>query len=219
MNLHKPPGGHPRRSTLKKNRASNNLAKGLKSLVFDPPQGPEPPASYQSMLQPSPGSSRRAESKRPIVERPSSSSLDSGWDIVDDLPLRWATDYVPLAVPGSRLMNSSVFTYALWRNDDQPRSSTLLAVGVKSAVLLYESPKGERAFRFIKVSRTPWQGVKSIFKKSAFFRCPGILYAPSPSQHQICSPKSPRQPFSERFGRHQRLASHGTANTRTRVSP
>jgi hypothetical protein len=98
---------------------------------------------------------------RPIPER--SSSSDSGWDVVDDLPLRWATDYVPLAVPGSRLMNTSIFTYALWRNDDQHRgSSTLLAVGIKSAVLLYESPKGERAFRFIKVSCTPWQGVKLI---------------------------------------------------------
>ena len=96
---------------------------------------------------------------RPIPER-SFSSLDSGWDVVDDLPLRWATDCVPLAVPGSRLMNASVSTYALWRNEDQPRSSTLLAVGIKSAVLLYESPKGERAFRFIKVSRTPWQGVR-----------------------------------------------------------
>jgi len=105
------------------------------------------------MLRASPGFPRRADFKRPIPER-STSSLDSGWDVVDDLPLRWATDYVPLAVPGSRLMNASVFTYALWRNDDQPRSSTLLAVGVKSAVLLYESPKGERAFRFIKVSCT-----------------------------------------------------------------
>jgi hypothetical protein len=65
-------------------------------------------------------------------------------------------------------MNASVLTYALWRNDDQPRSSTLLAVGVKSAVLLYESPKGERAFRFIKVSRTSMARIK-IDEKSAFF--------------------------------------------------
>ncbi len=121
--------------------------------MFDPPQEPEPQTSYQSVLQASLDSSRRADFKRPIVER-SSSSLDSGWDVVDDLPLRWATDYVPLAVPGSRLMNASVFTYALWRNDDQPRGNTLLAVAIKSAVLLYESPKGERAFRLIKVSCT-----------------------------------------------------------------
>lgn len=120
--------------------------------MFDPPQGPEPQSSYQSVLQAPPGSSQRPNPKRRTTEG-SSSSLDSGWDVVDDLPLRWATDYVPLAIPGSRLMNASIFTYALWRNDDQPRSSTLLAVGIKSAVLLYESPKGERAFRFIKVSR------------------------------------------------------------------
>ena len=154
LDIHKAIGWHPHRQTLKKNRASTNLAKGLKSLVFDPPQEPEPLSSYHSMLQASPGYSRRPNPRRHVAER-STSSLDSAWDVVDDLPLRWATDYVPLAVPGSRLMNTSVFTYALWRNDDQPqpRSSTLLAVGVKNAVLLYESPKGERAFRFIKVSR------------------------------------------------------------------
>src|SRR5258708_27206730 len=126
--------------------------------MFDPPQEPEPQTSYQSVLQASLDSSRRADFKRPIVER-SSSSLDSGWDVVDDLPLRWATDYVPLAAPGSRLMNSPVSTYALWRNNDQARGSALLAVAVKSAVLLYESPKGERAFRFLKVSRLLCKGL------------------------------------------------------------
>jgi hypothetical protein len=50
-------------------------------------------------------------------------------------------------------MNASVLTYAVWRNDDHPRGSALLAVAIKAAVLLYESPKGERAFRFVKVSR------------------------------------------------------------------
>ena len=121
--------------------------------MFDPPpQGPEPQSSYQTIVQTSPGVPRRAKSKRPDLK--TTASFDSGWDVVDDLPLRWATDYVPLAVPGSRLMNASVLTYALWRNDDQPRGSALLAVAIKSAVLLYESPKGERAFRFIKVSNT-----------------------------------------------------------------
>ena len=118
--------------------------------MSDPPQASEPPTSYQAMLQVSPAATRKTELKRSSHEP--QASIDSGWDVVDDLPLRWATDYVPLAVPGSRLMNASVLTYALWRNDDQPRGSALLAVAVKSAVLLYESPKGERAFRFIKVS-------------------------------------------------------------------
>lgn len=200
LNLHRPPGWHPHRSTTKKNRASNNLAKGLKSLVFDPPQEPEPQASYQSVLQASPGSSRRAKSMRPIPER-SSSSLDSGWDVVDDLPLRWATDYVPLAVPGSRLMNASIFTYALWRNDNQPRSSTLLAVGIKSAVLLYESPKGERAFRFIKEFYTPLhprgimfvhQSLQDSLSRSVS-DATGVLRTPSPQTHGRGSRHSMRQ--------------------------
>ena len=86
-------------------------------------------------------------------------------------------------------MNASVLTYALWRNDDQPRGSALLAVAIKSAVLLYESPKGERAFRFIKVSNTPRQTHDD---DNLLFRCPGILHAPSPSRHHICIPKPAR---------------------------
>ena len=116
------------------------------------PQNLEPqPTSYQAMLQASSGISLRAAESQPRLPQ-RSSTLDSGWDVVEDLPLRWATDYVPLAAPGSRLINSPVSTYALWRNDDQARGSALLAVAVKSAILLYESPKGERAFRFVKVS-------------------------------------------------------------------
>jgi hypothetical protein len=119
--------------------------------MSDAPQGSEPPSSYQTMLQTSSVLSQKAEFRRSTQER--QTPIDSGWDVVEELPLRWATDHVPLAVPGSRLMNASVLTYALWRNDDQPRGSALLAVAIKSAVLLYESPKGERAFRFVKVSR------------------------------------------------------------------
>lgn len=73
------------------------------------------------------------------------------WDIVDELPLRWATDYVPLASAGSRLANASVLTFAVRRDSNHPRGNALLAVATKSSVLLYESPKGERAFRFLKV--------------------------------------------------------------------
>jgi hypothetical protein len=156
LNIHRPPNWHPHRST-KKNRQhkqSGSLAKSLRSLMTDSSQDhePPPPASYPEMLQASLGSSTRTAESRPHLSR--SSTLDS-WDVVEDLPLRWATDYVPLAGPGSRLMNSPVSTYALWRSDEQSRSSALLAVAVKSAVLLYESPKGERAFRFVKEFYTP----------------------------------------------------------------
>lgn len=154
LDLHRPPNWHPHRSTTKKHKPSGSLAKSLRSLMTDSSQDLEPPSSYQAMLQASPGSSSRTAELRPHLQE-RSSTLDSGWDVVDDLPLRWATDYVPLAAPGSRLMNSSVMTYALWRNDDQARGSALLAVAVKSAVLLYESPKGERAFRFVKEFYVP----------------------------------------------------------------
>ena len=69
--------------------------------------------------------------------------------MVDDLPLRWATDYVCLAAAGSRLVNTSVNCYSLWH---QGQGGALLAVATKSNILLYEKPKGERAFRFVKVS-------------------------------------------------------------------
>ena len=139
---------------MKKHKHKPSLAKSLRSLITDTSQDLEPPSSYQAMVEGLPGISPRTTESRPSLQE-RSSTLDSSWDVVDDLPLRWATDYVPLAAPGSRLMNSPVSTYALWRNSDQARGSALLAVAVKSAVLLYESPKGERAFRFLKVSRLP----------------------------------------------------------------
>lgn len=74
--------------------------------------------------------------------------------MVDDLPLRWATDYVPLASASSRLLHTSVLSYALWHDDRRVRGSALLAVTTKSCILLYEAPKGERAFRFVKVSHS-----------------------------------------------------------------
>ena len=78
---------------------------------------------------------------------------EDNWDVVEDLPLRWASDYVSLAIPGSRLANTSVLFYDIWSDTTgSGRKGALLAVVTKSAVLLYETPKGERAFRFVKVS-------------------------------------------------------------------
>jgi hypothetical protein len=76
-------------------------------------------------------------------------STDS-WCMLDDIPLRWATDYVPLATPNSRLANSSVSFFELWKNDSN--GAALLAIATKTSILLYET-KGERAFRLVKVCR------------------------------------------------------------------
>jgi hypothetical protein len=82
-------------------------------------------------------------------------SADSGWDIVDEQGLRLAMDYVPLASPGSRLVGLSVRSYALWRDETtNTRGDAALAVATKSNIWLYETRRGERAFRFVKVSTT-----------------------------------------------------------------
>ncbi|KAG6910815.1 hypothetical protein DXG01_007704 [Tephrocybe rancida] len=81
---------------------------------------------------------------------------ESSWDMVEDLPLRWATDFVPLATAGSRLLNLSVISYALWGDENrQTRGERYLAIATKNTILLYETPKGERAFRFSKEFYTP----------------------------------------------------------------
>lgn len=80
-------------------------------------------------------------------------SIGESWDVVEDLPLRWAFDYVSLAISGSRLANTSVLFYDIWSDPTiSGRKGALLAVATKSTILLYETPKGERAFRFVKVS-------------------------------------------------------------------
>ena len=81
-----------------------------------------------------------------------STSSDDSWDVIDELPLRWATDYVPLASPGSRLLNLNVLFFELMKKGaGVSRSSTSLAIATKQSIILYESPKGERAFKFVKV--------------------------------------------------------------------
>lgn len=103
--------------------------------------------------------------------------------MVDDLPLRWATDFVPLATAGSRLVNTSVLSYALWRNDDNRvgRGGQLLAIATKNNILLYETPKGERAFRFVKVR--PFF-VTEIYS-SLIFPPEGILYSTTTAEDYI----------------------------------
>ena len=79
-------------------------------------------------------------------------SIDSTWDLVEDLPIRWATDYVSLAAQGTRLYNTPVLFYDMWRDpNERNRGLAYLAVIVKNNILLYQAPKGERAFRFMKV--------------------------------------------------------------------
>ncbi|KIM46550.1 hypothetical protein M413DRAFT_24255 [Hebeloma cylindrosporum] len=75
-----------------------------------------------------------------------------------DLPVRWATDFVPLALPGGRLDGLVVIAIATWPEAsdlNKGEGIQLLAVATKSAIVLYESVKERRAFRFVKEFYTP----------------------------------------------------------------
>lgn len=150
LDLRRPANWTPQHLSPKKHRHQSSISKGFKSLIIDSPSGqsPEPRSSYQNMMPPA------VPHKDATFQRTNSvASTDSTWDMVDDFPLRWATDYVPLAAAGSRLRNSSVLFFELKRDEYRTYGgNTHLAVATKSSILLYETPKGERAFCYVKVS-------------------------------------------------------------------
>jgi hypothetical protein len=162
LDLRKPSDGNPTQPTPPKKHKHNAsfVSRGIKALVDnsnpDPFLEPRTAVYHHANLDIASGRRPSASAPRPTPDRQQSgSSVDSSWDVVDDLPLRWATDYVPLAAAGSRLLNLSVISYALLRDErSRGRGGALLAVATKSSILLYETPKGERAFRFMKVERT-----------------------------------------------------------------
>lgn len=162
LNLRQPHSSGKPGQSKKHIRQQGSLTKGLKNLVLDSPiaqpqsssdQSYEPRTSYSDVAD-SPMYSKRLP-PRPS-ERSDSVDSQSSWDVVDDLPLLWAAHYTPLASVGSRLHNTSVLFYDLWRNENQrSRGGALLAVVTKSNIFMYEAPKGERAFRLIKEFYTP----------------------------------------------------------------
>ncbi|KAG9317715.1 hypothetical protein JVU11DRAFT_1929 [Chiua virens] len=142
---------------VKKHRPASSITRGLKHLIDSPTRTQQPATSYESYL-------AVPNAKRNAVTAPA----DASWDVVDDLPLRWATDFVPLAGTGSRLASSSVISYALWHDGPGPNGGrhgrrALLAVATKYNIFLYETPKGERAFHFVKEFYTPVQPRTLVF--------------------------------------------------------
>ncbi|KXN89492.1 hypothetical protein AN958_05654 [Leucoagaricus sp. SymC.cos] len=171
LDLRRPPNWQVQTTPSKKHRHQGSIARGLKSLIDNPTPyatlEQQRPVSYQNMLTPtiSNGSPERRTNAPPLnlqqtpTLTPSRRNTDdSTWDVIDDIPLRWATDFVPLATPNSRLAGSTVISYAIWQDENRiGRGGQLLAVATRSNILLYEVPKGERAFRFVKEFYTPMQ--------------------------------------------------------------
>ncbi|KAL4247127.1 hypothetical protein ABKN59_001309 [Abortiporus biennis] len=167
LDLRHPGSGRPLQTVSpKKHKSRPSLPKGLRNLTLDSPVSgisPTPtkvelqststlPSSYDSQ-------STLTPFRSPVYRQDtldSASTVDSSWDVIEDLPLRWATDYVPLASAGSRLVNTPVLSYALWRDENsRTRGGAYLAIMVKNNIFVYETPKGERAFRFVKEFYTP----------------------------------------------------------------
>jgi hypothetical protein len=141
------------------------------------------------------------------LQRQDTGDSDGGWDIVDDLPLRWAADYVSLATAGSRLANVSVLKYVLWQDDTQHRNGALLAVATKSSVLLYESPRGERAFRFLKVIEKAMLLFVSSADERPHSLPTGLLYPGISTRYRVRSPSCPRRYVEKSVGRQWHPAS------------
>ena len=142
----------------KKHRTQGSIARGLKSLLDSPslPSPPSPSSFYNTFFS-QPSTTSPSSAKLPHPSESGSPHTRKNPDksdyMVEDLPLRWATDFVPLAVPGSRLVGESVVGFATWREESRKgkMGGQLLAIATKSNILLYETPKGERAYRFVKV--------------------------------------------------------------------
>ncbi|KAJ7265399.1 hypothetical protein B0H12DRAFT_1179995 [Mycena haematopus] len=157
----------PQQTPTKKHRPTSSIVtRGLKSLASGSgvSSQTESSSTYMPLLTPQSSIAGSSSSLRPTaapVRPPARTNSDeSSWEMVDDLPLRWARDFVPLASSGSRLVNANVLSFALWTRDEGARTGSrgqFLAVATKSNILLYETPPNERAFRFVKEFYTPLQ--------------------------------------------------------------
>ncbi|KDQ20517.1 hypothetical protein BOTBODRAFT_169263 [Botryobasidium botryosum FD-172 SS1] len=151
------PPSTPVAASKRKNRVS--LAKGFKALLLDPGPAVNSYATRSApcldFIAPPPG---KESSRSPSPSPPALSRADTGssWDLVDETALRWATDYVALAQPGSRLASSSPLFFQIHKSESfGGRGPVMLVIATKSSLLLYETPRGERAFRFVKEYYTP----------------------------------------------------------------
>ena len=142
-------------SPSRRHRPTGSIARSIKSLIDSPGHAPEPPASYSGLLTATTATGPSIARTPPRRRSPTrGESTDSGWDVMEENlnPLKWATDYVPLASQGSRLASSSVTSYATWTDPNRASGGQKLAIATKNSILLYESRKGERAYHFVKVS-------------------------------------------------------------------
>ncbi|KAF8605299.1 hypothetical protein BDV93DRAFT_521639 [Ceratobasidium sp. AG-I] len=174
IDLRRPANTNPTQppTTPKKHRPTSSVFSNFKAMFtdsqpqhliqpYDPSAAASPTVSSvrtPSLAAPRP-QSREASPLRPLPSPSRAPTADTpgDWDIIDDLPLRWATDYVSLSRPGSKLAGLSVLFFELWRDTSGGPGAerTYLAVATRQCIFLYESVPGERAFRVVKEFYTP----------------------------------------------------------------
>ncbi|CCO33961.1 hypothetical protein BN14_08050 [Rhizoctonia solani AG-1 IB] len=167
IDLRKPANTNPVRSPKKHKPSSSSVLNSFKAMFIDSHQphiqpydpstaaSPGSPASQASNLAPPRRDTRSTSPSRPAPTRSFLSDTPGEWDIIEDLPLRWATDYVSLSRPGSKLAGLSVMFFELWKDSSGGPGTerTYLAVATRQCIFLYESIPGERAFRAVKTQR------------------------------------------------------------------
>jgi hypothetical protein len=167
IDLRRPANTNPVQPPKKHRPTSSSVFSNFKAMFSDshqPPHiqpydplaaaTPKTPNIQAPGLTPPRSDSRNVYPLRPAPSRSSTSDIPGEWDIIEDLPLRWATDYVTLSKPGSKLASMSVLFFELWRDSSGGPGAerTYLAVATRQCIFLYESVPGERAFRIVKVS-------------------------------------------------------------------
>ncbi|EJU06526.1 hypothetical protein DACRYDRAFT_113210 [Dacryopinax primogenitus] len=158
----------------------NRLSNLINLLAEGPDHAPRPSS-------PQPASPSRSQSVR---SRPQPPVGRSSWDNMDDLPLQWATDYQPFQHP--KIAGANVLFFELWKSDDNGNyGRTMLAVGTPKSIVLFEAPRGERAFTFVKDYYTPHP------PKSAKFIHQAVPETTSPAHHHTLSSHSKESMRSE----------------------
>ncbi|KAB5596339.1 hypothetical protein CTheo_324 [Ceratobasidium theobromae] len=169
LDLRRPTHTNPVQPLKKHRPASGSMLSNLKAIFADSHQ-PPPIQPYDPLVAATPriplqttgltpprSNTRDGSPSHHHLSVASPSETTGGWDIVEDLPLRWATDYVSLSKPGSKLAGMSVLFFELWRDlsGGPGTERTYLAVATRQCIFLYESVPGERAFRIVKEFYTP----------------------------------------------------------------
>ncbi|KAF8592580.1 hypothetical protein K439DRAFT_1625928 [Ramaria rubella] len=218
LDLSHPTNWQPQVTTNSKKHKQRSMSRGSKSQKADslevypkpepsypflsvppppPPKDPTPPPPKRPCSSPSPSPPKT--NVKTIAKQPRRDTIDSGWDVIghNDLPLRWAADFVPLASPGSRLANQSVLFFELYRVKDRARITAHLAIATKQNILLYETVRGERAFRFVKEFYTPIPAQSAMFIYQSQTSTPTSYLAPNtPSTLSSRRASSPLPPPS-----------------------